>query len=367
MMKSAIHRDTWLEIDLAAIQENIRNIKRYYTKEKAIFAVVKADAYHHGAVAVALAVLQAGATGLCVSNLDEGIELREAGIQAPILVMGKIAPHYLAVAQKYLLQVTVSDWEWLEQALIYEGPKVQVHLKFDSGMNRLGAKTLEQMKQLLAQLEAHESFEVVGLFTHFATSDDSNQTAMREQYHRFVALIDELGMTFTYIHASNSYGAIRLAEEMRTNAVRLGILMYGVADTPLDLPFELKPAMKLFSRLLEVKAVQAGEHVGYGFTYTCPQDGYIGIVPIGYADGWWRRNQGRNVFIDGQFCEIIGRVCMDQLMVWLPKKYPAMTVVELFGKNIPIQKVATELGTISYEVMCAIDMRVPKVFQSQEN
>lgn len=366
-MKSAIHRDTWLEIDLAAIQENVQNIKQYYTKEKAIFAVVKADAYHHGAVAVALAVLQAGATGLCVSNLDEGIELREAGIQAPILVMGKIAPHYLAVAQKYLLQVTVSDWEWLEQALMYEGAKVQVHLKFDSGMNRLGAKTSAELKYLLERLDAHESFEVVGLFTHYATSDDTNETDLLEQYTRFIALLDELGMTFTYIHASNSYGAIRLATEKRTNAVRLGILMYGVADQALDLPFTLKPAMKLFSRLLEVKAVTAGERVGYGLTYTCPQDGYIGVVPIGYADGWWRRNQGRTVYIDGQFCEIVGRVCMDQLMVWLPKKYPAMTIVELFGKHIPIQQVAQELGTISYEVMCAIDMRVPKVFQSEVN
>ncbi|MGL6228914.1 MAG: alanine racemase [Culicoidibacterales bacterium] len=364
-MKSAIHRDTWLEIDLAAIATNVANIKAHYTKDKAIFAVVKADAYHHGAVAVALTVLQAGATGLCVSNLDEGIELREAGIQAPILVVGKIAPHYLAVAQKYLLQVTVSDWCWLEQALTYEGPKVQVHLKFDSGMNRLGVKTLAQMRQLLIALKHHQSFEIVGLFTHFATSDDQNQQAMIQQYDRFIQLVDELNFEFTYIHASNSYGAIRLANEKRTNAVRLGILMYGVDDAPLDLPFKLQPAMKLYSRLLEVKAVNQGEQVGYGFTYTCPTDGYIGVVPIGYADGWWRKNQGRKVYINGQMCEIIGRICMDQFMVWLPTAYPTMTTVELFGPHIPIQQVASELETISYEIMCAIDMRVPKVFQRQ--
>ncbi|MGL6249247.1 MAG: alanine racemase, partial [Culicoidibacterales bacterium] len=351
--------------DLTAISENVANIKKHYTKEKAIFAVVKADAYHHGAVAVALAVLQSGATGLCVSNLDEGIELREAGIQAPILVVGKIAPHYLAVAQKYLLQVTVSDWHWLEQALNYDGPKVQVHLKFDSGMNRLGVKTSAEMRQLLVALKHHQSFEIVGLFTHFATSDDQNQAAMLEQYQRFIQLLDELKYDFTYIHASNSYGAIRLKSEKRTNTVRLGILMYGIADTPLELPFTLQPAMKLYSRLLEVKAVEQGEHVGYGFTYTCPSDGYIGVVPIGYADGWWRKNQGRNVYINGQMCEIIGRICMDQFMVWLPEAYPTMTKVELFGPNIPIEQVAHEMETISYEIMCAIDMRVPKVFQHQ--
>ncbi|MGL5296781.1 MAG: alanine racemase [Culicoidibacterales bacterium] len=363
-MKSAIHRDTWLEIDITAIQSNIKNIKKYYAKEKHVFAVVKADAYHHGAVAVAQAALIAGVHGLCVSNLDEGIELREAGIQAPILVVGKIAPHYLAVAQKYMLQVTVSDWQWLEQALAYSGKPVQVHLKYDSGMNRLGVKTHEEMQKLLMTLSNHESFEIVGLFTHFATSDDSDETAMREQYTKFIALLDTIGMNFQYIHASNSYGTIRLADDERTNSVRLGILMYGCADEPLDLPFTLQPAMGLYSRLLEVKQVRAGEKVGYGLTYTCTEDGYIGIVPIGYADGWWRKNQGRYVFIQGYMCEIIGRICMDQLMVRLPKLFSVMSLVELFGPHIPIQTVAKELGTISYEVMCGIDMRVPKVFKN---
>lgn len=363
-MKSAIHRDTWLEIDLAAIQENVQNIKKYYTKDKAIFAVVKADAYHHGALAVALAALQAGATGLCVSNLDEGIELREAGIQAPILVVGKIAPHYLAVAQKYQLQITVSDWHWLEQALAYTGACVQVHLKFDSGMNRLGVKTQAELMQLLVALKDHPSFEVVGLFTHFATSDDPNQIAMREQYRIFCELLEKLEIHFQYIHASNSYGAIRLADETATNAVRLGILMYGSDDVRLKLPFVLKPAMRLMSRLLEVKPVTAGEKVGYGHTYTCPSDGFIGVVPIGYADGWWRSNQGRNVVIAGVEREIIGRICMDQFMVWLPTELEPMELVELFGPKLPIQRVAQELGTISYEIMCSIDMRVPKVFKN---
>ncbi|TCI62310.1 alanine racemase [Exiguobacterium sp. SH3S1] len=353
-------RPSWIEIDRAAIAHNIIEIKKRIPQ--ALMAVVKANAYGHGAVEVAHIALANGATMLGVALLEEAIELRDAGITAPILVMEAQFPEYAGVAAEHDVTLSVFSADWLREAKAYvtERP-LTVHVKVDTGMGRLGLRTRAELDALLDA--ADDRFDVEGIYTHFATADEPDSPLYYEQQKRFSQLIDGLIPRFRYIHTSNSAGAIRMAgEDVPYNLVRVGIALYGLypsSEMASAYAF-LKPAFTLKSRLMQVKTLEAGQTVSYGATYTTTADEWIGTVPVGYADGWIRKASGFDVDVAGVRCPIVGRVCMDRFMIRLPHEFPVGTVVTLIGGPVAIDELAAHLGTINYEVVCQLTSRLPR-------
>lgn len=370
MEHQPFYRDTWAEVDLDAIRENIEAFIRYIHPKTKVMAVVKANAYGHGAVETALTALEAGAEYLAVALLDEAIQLRKAGIKAPILVMGWIRPSDAPLAEKYDVALTVFQKEWLEEALQTNINKLTIHLKFDTGMSRLGLRTKEEAEAIVEMIKKHSCLQLEGVYTHFATADDMDSPLFHVQRARFqdwLAWLSEKGIQPAMIHTSNSAAAIRLPNDSY-HFVRLGISMYGLKPSPsLSIPFPLKPAFSLHSQLVHVKQLQPGDTISYGATYTVKEPEWIGTVPVGYADGWIRRlaRKGR-VLIEGEFAPIVGRICMDQFMVRLPRKLPVGTKVTLIGrqndKEITMDEIAEQLETINYEIPCNLTVRIPRVY-----
>lgn len=358
------YRDTWAEIDLDAITHNVKQIKDLHpTKE--IFAVVKANGYGHGDAEVSKVAIKAGVSCLAVSGLDEALRLRNSGIEVPILVLGMTRLKDVPLAAENNISLTAHDEMWIEHlvSLPLTTP-VKVHLKIDSGMHRLGLMTEEQVQKNFNRLKTALMVEVEGVFTHMATAD-SDKEYLGHQIETFKRLIANLDLSdVKYVHLENT--ATLLQKEFDfDHGIRLGLGLYGINPDKEFIPieFELKPALKLLSNLVQVKKIKKGDKVGYGATYEAQEDEWIGVVPIGYADGWTRSHQGRHVIVNGYECEIIGRVCMDQMMIRLPKQFPMGTEVTLIGDGMPVERVAKEVGTISYEILCLISDRVPRVYK----
>lgn len=358
------YRDTWAEIDLDAITHNVKQIKDLHpTKE--IFAVVKANGYGHGDAEVSKVAIEAGVSCLAVSGLDEALRLRNSGIEVPILVLGMTRLKDVPLAAENNISLTAHDEMWIEHlvSLPLTTP-IKVHLKIDSGMHRLGLMTEEQVQKNFNMLKTAPMVEVEGVFTHMATAD-SDKEYLGHQIETFKRLIANLDLSgVKYVHLENT--ATLLQKEFDfDHGIRLGLGLYGINPDKEFIPieFELKPALKLLSNLVQVKKIKKGDKVGYGATYEAQEDEWIGVVPIGYADGWTRSHQGRHVIVNGYECEIIGRVCMDQMMIRLPKQFPMGTEVTLIGDGMPVERVAKEVGTISYEILCLISDRVPRVYK----
>lgn len=353
-------RPSRIEIDRAAIAHNVQELTQRIPQD--IMAVVKANAYGHGAVEVANIALQNGATMLGVALLEEAIELRDAGIEAPILVMEAQFPQYAGIAAERDVTLSVFSAEWLKEATAYiEEKPLTVHIKVDTGMGRLGLRTREQLDALLE--EANDSFVIEGIYTHFATADELDSDLYYTQQERFEYLMDGLHERFRYIHTSNSAGAIRMAgQDVPYNLVRVGIALYGLYPSHEMETFYsfLRPAFTLKSQLMQVKRLKAGQTISYGATYTTSTDEWIGTVPVGYADGWLRKASGFEVEVNGVRCPIVGRVCMDRFMIRLPEEIPVGTDVTLVGGNVTIDELALYLGTINYEIVCQFTSRLPR-------
>ena len=360
----SIYRETWVEVDLDAIYHNVSLIKRIHS-QKALFTVVKANAYGHGDVEVAKTALEAGSDVLAVSSLDEAMNLRQSGIEAPILVLGMTRLKDVFVAAKNKISLTAHDELWINELLdLNLTAPLSVHLKLDTGMHRLGLLTKEVVSKNFKRLNDAPNILVEGIFTHMATADN-DETYFKSQLNQFEMLIEGLPLSdVKYVHLSNT--ATLLQHQFSfDHAVRLGLGTYGLNpdDSYISFEHELKPALSLYSRLVQVKKINKGDKVGYGATYEAINEEWIGVVPIGYADGWIRAHQGRCVVIEGHECEIVGRICMDQMMVRLPYEMKMGTKVTLIGKSMSAQRIANELKTISYEVLCLISDRVPRLYR----
>ncbi|HSH25650.1 MAG TPA: alanine racemase [Massilibacterium sp.] len=366
------YRNTWAEIDLDAIKYNIQQVKKNLKKETHLFAVVKANAYGHGAKEVAQVALESGADYLAVALLDEAIELREHGIDAPILILGPIRPADVKIAAKYDVTVTVFQAEWVKKAsqFLYN-QSVNIHIKVDSGMGRIGIRSKQEAYELVAELKQHPEFRVEGLFTHFATADAKDLTYFHHQVHTFKEMIRwfaEWQFNIPIVHISNSAATLRFPS-LQYNGVRFGISMYGLSpslEMKKELPFALKPALSLHTKITHIKRLKKGEKVSYGATYEAKEDEWIATVPIGYADGWIRKLSNSEVLVEGERVPIVGRICMDQMMIAVKKERPLDTVVTLIGQQgkeeITTDEVAKRLETINYEITCMISARVPRVF-----
>ncbi|WP_226038150.1 alanine racemase [Aquibacillus saliphilus] len=369
------YRDSWVEVDLERIKYNINQLQKRLSKKTKIYAVVKADGYGHGDIQVAKKALESGASGLAVALLDEAIRLRDKGISAPILVMGWIRPEDVSVAAKKDIAVTFFQKEWLQtvKQMRFDRP-LKLHMKWDTGMGRIGIRDEDELIDIIQELD-DDRFELEGVFTHFATADEENKTYYQKQLSAFNRLLDTFRSIWkkpVTIHTGNSAASMRFPEDMQ-QYVRFGISMYGLYPSPIvknERPIDLKPAFSLHSKLIHIKKVYAGDSISYGATYTAEQPEWIGTIPLGYADGIRRKLQGTDVLIGGKRFQIVGRICMDQLMIRLDKHYPVGTTVTLIGAQgndeITMDEIASTLDTINYEVACMISERVKRVYLNND-
>jgi alanine racemase len=364
------YRDTWAEVNLDHIFSNVQSLKNILPKDIKIFAVVKANGYGHGDVQVARTALRAGANFLAVATLDEAIVLRQKGMTVPILVLGATRPKDAGLAAELEITLTVFQLDWLNQAngLLNKNKPLRLHLKIDTGMGRIGVKTEREIRDIEAYIRDHSAFYLEGTFTHFASADTLDRTYYEKQLATFKKLLESFEQRPELVHCSNSAASLRYPES-HCNAVRFGISMYGLTpslEIQPEIPFQLKEALSLKTKLTFVKQIKKGEKVGYGSTYEASGPEWIGTLPIGYADGWIRKLQGQEVLVDGKRTPIVGRVCMDQTTIKLPSSLPVGTEVTLIGGQgsdfISVNEIANKLETINYEVICMVSNRVPRVY-----
>jgi alanine racemase len=366
------YRDTWAEINLDYIKENVQSMKKLLAEGVKLFAVVKANGYGHGDFQTAEAALAAGADCLAVAFMDEALSLRQRGIEAPILVLGASRPEDAAIAASSDITLTVFQESWLRQALPFlQGKRLSFHVKLDTGMGRIGVREKEELLAIEKLSKRENVFGMQGIYTHFATADELDDSYFQEQLSRFKEMLSWLDEVPEIVHSSNSAASLRYPEA-RFNAVRMGISMYGLTPSPEiehDLPFPLKEAFSLHARIVHVKKLQRGDKVSYGATYEAEGEEWIGTLPIGYADGWIRKLQGQEVLVNGIRVPIIGRICMDQCMIRLPYEVETGITATLIGTQegsmISVNEIAKKLETINYEFTCMISNRVPRVYKQQ--
>jgi alanine racemase len=365
---------TWAEIDLDAIAFNVRAFKRHVGERVKLIAVVKANAYGHGAVPVAESALAAGAEMVAVHRMIEGVELRKAGIRAPILILGYTPPGGAELVATWQLTPSLMTMEFA-QALSARaaalGLNIPVHIKVDSGMSRYGLMP-EEVIEFLHSIRYLPGIYLEGLFTHFASADWVDQSYTRQQltvFNDVRTATRQAGFDFPIFHAANSAAMLKLPEA-HFDAVRLGIAMYGLDPSNEWLPpFEIRPALALKSLVSRVRLLPAGAGVSYGRTYTTTQPTLAALVPVGYGDGFHRilSNRG-SVLIRGRRAPILGRVCMDQFVVDvsdIPETEQDDEVV-LIGRQgetrIRAEEVATLAGTLNYEATTSLLPRVARLY-----
>ncbi|MDQ0190340.1 alanine racemase [Alicyclobacillus cycloheptanicus] len=372
--EGTFYRDTWAEVDLSAIAHNVRAVQRHIGLQRQVMAVVKANAYGHGAVQVAAAALAAGAAQLGVATLDEALALRAAGVRGPILVLGYVPPRHAAAAAHHAVMLTVVSARHADQLASCMDASAEtpldVHLKIDTGMGRLGVRTAEELLQAAAGLSRNPNIHLRGAFTHLAQSDAETLDFTKQQLQTAAALFDLLrqhvpGEAPLLLHAANSGGILQVPAS-HFNMVRLGISLYGVypSEHLRSRSLALVQALQLKSRIAHLKEVPPGTPIGYGSTYVTRRATLVATVPIGYADGLPRALSNRGYFlVHGRPCPIIGRVCMDQTMIDVTDCADAQEADEVVIYNDrTLPELAGLIDTIAYELLCAIAPRVPRVY-----
>lgn len=361
---------TWATVDLAVIRKNVSFFLAHTGVQ--VMAVVKANAYGHGAVAVARAALQAGATWCAVARVNEALELRQAGLTCPILILGYTpeARYSDMISQ----QVAMTAWnlgqiKGISAAAVQLNKAARLHVKVDTGMSRLGLQPDEAIGLLQAAARLPH-LQVEGLFTHFARADEADPAPTDRQVGLFDQLLNSLqaaGIQVPMIHAANSAASLT-RPGVEFHCVRLGIAMYGLhpsVDCPL--PAEVRPALQWKSVLSQVKTLAPGRGISYGHEYQTRRTERIGTIPVGYADGF-RRLAGNQVLVAGRKVPLVGRVTMDQVMVQLDEVADAregdevVLLGEQGGSQISAEEIAARWGTINYEVTSGIDHRVPRSY-----
>lgn len=357
-----MYRSTYADIDLSAIKRNMENVIKFAKKEYA-FAVVKANAYGHGAIEVAEVAIEAGATHLAVATFEEALELRKEYSKIPILILGYTDPKYFEDASKYAITLTITNMEQIKKLSTYK-EQLKIHFKVNTGMNRLGFSTLNEVREAYAAIRYNSNVNAEGIYTHFATADALDVAYYSKQYKMFEEIVDDVGKFFKIIHCQNSAATLYPLKGMdKCNAFRLGISLYGCNPSDeKDLPIKLEPTLELYSHVSNILELKKGSKIGYGATYSMKKDGKIATLPIGYADGIIRQSSGRDVCINGKRFPIVGRVCMDQLMILVDDSVELDDKVELIGSTVTLREVSKYLNTIDYEVLCLISNRVTRVY-----
>ena len=366
---------TWAEIDLDGLAHNFNIVKKAVGSAR-IMAVVKADAYGHGDSVLTGELERLGADAFAVSNLEEALHVRDAGTKLPILILGVTPVQFADVLANNNISQTVFSTDYAEKLSASAkklGVTVDCHIKTDSGMGRLGFDVLYDRENAIKEIEICTklpNLSFSGIFTHFAEADSENgREYTNEQYSAFNKTVDALsekGITFDYVHCCNSAGAMTYPE-MHGTAVRAGIILYGL--DPAQRKTDFMPIMELKSIIAQLRLHKKGSTVGYGRTHTLERDTLVATIPVGYADGYPRKlSNTASVLVNGKRAKILGRVCMDQLMVDVTdiEGVAEDGVVTLFGKEgdefLGIDELAVQSETINYELVCLVGKRVPRVY-----
>jgi len=352
-----IYRPTWAEINLDHLLYNF-NLAQESAPGKTIIPVIKANAYGHGAMDVMHALYKKGVRICAISLLEEGIELRKVFKDISILMMGAALKGDLEVISEHDIEMTIYDEHILNDVLNVDFP-LTCHLKIDTGMSRYGLKDLNVITSAMHRLNDKKNIHLKGIYTHFATADQKNDFYF-DQVHQMKNILSQLENIPEMVHVSNSSSTFHFEKSFDfTTHVRLGISLYGLSlDTPKPM---LKPVMSLKTKIVQIKHLSPGDTVGYGATYQAKTHEKIGICPIGYADGFIRRNKTGYVEINQKKYRIVGIICMDALFVKIDDDVHEADTVTLFGNLITIDDVATRLNTINYEVVTNISNRVPRI------
>lgn len=357
-------RRTWAQIDLDAVRNNYEYIRRQLADGCRLMAVVKADAYGHCVEYIAKQYDALGVEWFAVSNLEEALQLRRLGLSQRILILSYTPPEAVETLAEYNITtavVSLEHAEALSARAVERGVHLTVHVKVDTGMARVGLRDTADI--IAAARLPHIAAE--GIFTHFATADTEDEAFVRTQFATFnahIAAAKAADVEFSLHHCCNSAATLRYPE-MHMDMVRPGIILYGCMPDGSANP-NLRPALSLKTVVSQVKTVEAGETVSYGRTFTATEPMRLATVPIGYADGYSRLFSNRaTMLVAGKHAPVVGRVCMDQTVLDVSgvESVAAGDVVTVFGEGLPVEELASAIGTISYELLCLIGKRVPRV------
>ncbi|MDF2671401.1 MAG: alanine racemase [Paenibacillus sp.] len=364
---------TWIEVHQDRIEHNIQEIRKRIPSSCKFMAVVKADGYGHGAHQTARAALRAGADELAVSNLGEALYLRQNGISAPILTLSPAKPSDIDDAVDADIALPVFQASWLKEMRRHKtsGKPLRIHLKMDTGMGRIGIREKSDFEAILPLLKA-EDIVVEGVYTHFATANTADPTFYNRQWNRFAemrAWLSDAGLYGVTAHCANSAAAIQYPEDS-LDMVRVGAAIFGIntcdRETRAANPIVLQPTLSMHSSLIQVKQLDQGESVGYDNSYEAAGAEWIGTVPLGYADGYFRGFHGYHLLVDGRKVPIVGNICMDQLMVRLPHYYPVGTQVTVIGcqqqSSITLEDLSDYIGSIPQQILSFLSSRVKRVY-----
>lgn len=372
------YRRVHADIDLDAVLFNFDQMSKHIPEGTKIMAVVKADAYGHGAVPIAeLLEPYDYLWGYATATIDEAIELRKAGIKKPILILGYTFPECYDLIVKYDIRQTVFQLDMAEELskeAVRQNKKAYIHVKLDTGMGRIGYQTTEEAVRETSVMKGLPMLEMEGVFTHFANADTASQEFTLKQLEKFrgmVKAMEDAGVHFSMKHCANSAAIIELSDE-KFELVRAGIISYGMwpSDEVKKDVVSLKPILSLKSHVVYVKEVEPGTPVSYGSTWVAQERRKIATIPVGYADGYPRSLSNKGyVLIKGHEAPITGRVCMDQLMVdvtEIPEEIHIGDRVTLIGQDGDLTITAEELGDLSgrfnYELLCDLGNRIPKIY-----
>lgn len=389
-----MYRNTCIEIDVGNLQHNVKEILQKYPDYEYYFGVVKGNAYGHSDK-IAKYLVESGINYLAVASLEEALSIRQDGVTVPILCLEPINIEYLSICIKKEITITVHDMEYAKQLLEKEimGP-LKAHIKVDTGLCRLGFQDKYEIKQAVDGLRKKPNILLEGIYTHFAT-DGIYDVSWDNQMNQFYELTSEIDLSqFQIVHLGRSQTLLNHAKIPCSNGIRLGIIMYGYNTTPKPLPddflnklrkwkrkmyhkkhhisptvtdisIDLKPAFRLYSEVMQVKKIKKGSFVGYGRVYEAQEDIYVAIIPIGYADGFSRKNKGRDILIHGKRYPLIGEINMGMIIAKVDETVKEKDKVTLIGEGLTMQEVARHIGTSVYESSCMFNNWVPRVLTKE--
>ncbi|WP_346847684.1 alanine racemase [uncultured Clostridium sp.] len=369
-------RPSWAEVDLDALRNNVSEVKRV-SEGKEIIATIKADGYGHGAIDICKSMMDEGINRFAVAIVTEAVELRKAGVEIPIIILGYTPKEFYDEVIDLNLEQTIYDYEdakILSDIAIKKNSIAKIHIAVDTGMGRIGFLTTREQAREVHRITKLKGVRIVGIFTHFATADEKDKTYASfqiEKFNIFNIYLEELGVIIPFKHVSNSAAIIDFPD-LPYDGVRAGIMLYGYYPSKYvnKNNVNLIPVMSLKCKIVHLKKIQEGDYVSYGRLYKAPAERIIGTLPIGYADGISRALTGvAKVIVNGKIVPVVGRICMDQYMIDVTD-VPGVKIgdeVILIGKDnignvITADDIAESIGTVNYEVICDISKRIPRIY-----
>ena len=350
-----MYRNTYVEVNLNNIKYNINKFIKKYNNYNYYFGVVKADCYGHNGIDVVKTIIDAGCNYLAVATLDEAIEIRNEIKDIPILVLGIVNESYIDICIENNITITISNLEYFKKILPLKHDSLKVHIKINTGMNRLGIKDKNELTQIYNLLK-NDTFILEGIYTHIYNPSSENDTL--RQYHAFEEITSVINLNeIPIVHVGASDATMYYEKRPYANGCRLGIVMYGLTENYND----FRSTFSLYSEVIQINELN-NEVLGYNGSYKSNGKEFIAVIPIGYADGIIRKNTGRFVYINNKSYEIVGNICMDMLFVKVDNSVKVGDKVAIIKDNKHIFEISEHLDTIPYEVLCSVSKRVPRIY-----